>query len=132
MPLRIELRPHEKLFIGGAVVVNGDSRSTITVLNDVPILREKDILTEQSADSPCKRIYLAVQLMYMDEANLASYHQSYWELVRQVLAAAPSTTQLITAISDLVLTGRYYQALRQASGLIEYEKELMAHASQST
>lgn len=132
MPLRIELRPHEKLFIGGAVVVNGDNRSTITVLNDVPILREKDILTEQAADSPCKRIYLAVQLMYMDEINLASYHQSYWELVREVLAAAPSTTRLISVISDLVLTGRYYQALRQASGLIEYEKELMVHASQST
>jgi flagellar protein FlbT len=131
MPLRIELRPNEKLFIGGAVVVNGESRSTLTVLNDVPILREKDILTEAAANTHCKRIYLAIQLMYMDEANLANYHQVYWNLVRDLLAAVPTVAPKIAAISDAILAGKYYQALRQASGLVEYEKELIEHASKS-
>ena len=44
MPLRLDLRPHEKLFLGGAVLVNGDSRCQLAVLNDVPVVREKDIL----------------------------------------------------------------------------------------
>lgn len=130
MPLRLDLKPNEKLFVGGAVLVNGDARGTLMVLNDVPILREKDILTEAEANTPCKRIYLIIQLMYMDQSQLAHYHQLYWALVREVLAAAPSTTERIAAISDDVLAGRYYPALKLAADLIQYEKELVAHASQ--
>jgi flagellar protein FlbT len=131
MPLRLDLKPHEKLFVGGAVLVNGDSRCTLTVLNDVSILREKDILTKAEANTPCKRIYLAIQLMYMEPSNLAHYHQVYWSLVKEVLAAAPTTTELISLISEEVLAGHYYQALKHTSDLIVYEKELVSHASQS-
>lgn len=131
MPLRLDLKPHEKLFVGGAVLVNGDSRSTFSVLNDVPILREKDILAEAEANTPCKRIYLSIQLMYMEPNGLAHYHQVYWSLVKEVITAAPSTAEMIAAISEDVLAGRYYQALKLTAELIKYEKELVANASQS-
>lgn len=130
MPLRLDLKPHEKLFVGGAVLVNGDSRCTLSVLNDVAILREKDIMTEDMANTPCKRIYLSIQLMYMEPARLAEYHQLYWTLVKEVIAAAPSTAGLLAKVSEAVLAGRYYQALKHTMELIAYEKELVAHASQ--
>jgi flagellar biosynthesis repressor protein FlbT len=130
MPLRLDLKPHEKLFVGGAVLVNGDSRSTLSVLNDVPILREKDIMTEAEANTPCKRIYLSIQLMYMEPAKLADFHQLYWTLAKEVIAAAPSTSEMIAAISEDVLSGHYYQGLKRTTELIKYEKELVAHASQ--
>lgn len=132
MPLHIELKPGEKIFLGGAVIENGEVRSHLTVLNDVPVLREKDIIAETDADSPCKRAYLAVQLMYMDPANLAKYHQFYWGLVRDILAAAPSTAALLDEISAHILAGGYYQALKVARQLIQYEKELMANAQQAS
>jgi flagellar protein FlbT len=132
MPLKLDLRPHEKLFIGGAVIVNGDSRCQLAVLNDVPVLREKDILREDTADTPCKRIYLAVQLMYMDEHNLPRYHQYYWEQVRAVVEVAPSTSEYIGRISEAVLAARYYQALKIARELIGYEQELISNARKST
>lgn len=131
MPLKLDLRPHEKLFLGGAVLVNGDSRCQLAVLNDVPVLREKDILKEEDANTPCKRIYLAVQLMYMDTPNLARYHQYYWEEVRAVIAVAPSTTDRIGLISQAVLDGQYYQALKLARDLIRYEQELVSNACKS-
>ena len=131
MPLKLDLRPHEKLFLGGAVVVNGDSRCHLTVLNDVPVLREKDILKDENADTPCKRIYLAVQLMYMDTPSLARYHEFYWGQVKAVIQAAPSTTELIGKVSDLVLDGHYYQALKVARELICYEQELVSNACKS-
>jgi len=130
MPLRLDLKPGEKLFVGGAVMVNGESRSSITVLNDVPILRGKDIMTEDRANTPCKRVYLAIQLMYMEPERLARYHQAYWNLVREIVLAAPSTTALLSSISEDVLAGHYYQALKRSTELIEYEKELVVHASQ--
>ena len=46
MPLKLDLRPHEKVFLGGAVLINGDSRCQLTVLNDVPLI----LITEQALD----------------------------------------------------------------------------------
>lgn len=131
MPLRLDLKPREKLFVGGAVLVNGDSRSTLTVLNDVPILREKDILTDAEANTPCKRIYLCVQLMYMDPAGFEKYNQLFLSLVKDVVEAAPSTAGMLAAIGEEVLSGRYYPALKQSIELVRYEKELVSHVSQS-
>lgn len=125
MPLQIELKPREKMLIGGAVVMNGEHRCEFKVLNDVPILREKDIITEQEAVTPCKRVYLAVQLMYIDGGNMAKYHQLYWDLVKEILRAAPSSLPLVDEMSQYILGGQYYQALKVASRLIQYEKELI-------
>jgi flagellar protein FlbT len=131
MPLHIELKPGEKIFLGGAVIENGETRCQLTVLNDVPVLREKDIISESEADSPCKRAYLAVQLMYMDPVNLAKYHQHYWVLAKEILAAAPSTVGHLDEISGYILDGAYYQALKVGRQLIQYEQELIANAQQS-
>lgn len=128
MPLKLDLRPHEKVFLGGAVLVNGDSRCQLAVLNDVPVLREKDIIKEEDANSPCKKIYLAVQLMYMDTPNLARYHQYYWEQVKAVIEVAPSTSELLSQISNAVLESHYYQALKAAKELVRYEQELLSNA----
>lgn len=131
MPLRIELKPGEKIFVGGAVIVNGPGRTHLTVLNDVPVLRERDILTEQTADTPCKRVYLAIQLMYMDERNLPQHHQAFGELIKEVIDAAPSTLNLLDRISAFIVNGEYYQALKAAKELIRYEQEIVEHAKQS-
>jgi flagellar protein FlbT len=128
--LKIALKPHEKVFIGGAVVQNGDSAAEFTILNDVPLLREKDILTEEMADSACKRLYLCVQLMYIDGSNLAAYQQTYRTLMGELLEAAPSTVDYLAVINNELACGRYYQALKGARKLVEYEQELINNVRQ--
>lgn len=128
MALKISLKPHERLIIGGAVITNGGGKAELLVENSVPILREKDILREQDADSPCKRIYFTIQLMYVDEKNLVEYHNAYWKLVRDLIDAAPSTLAHIDVISDHILNGRHYQALKLTQRLIEYEQEVIGNA----
>ncbi len=123
MALKISLKPHEKLILGNAVIENGGTRSEFMVENNVPILREKDIMTIKDANSPCRRIYFAIQLMYIDEKNLAQHHKTYWELVKDVIQAAPSTLALIDQISRYILGYKYYQALKLTKKLIEYEQE---------
>lgn len=124
MALKITLKANERLIIGGAVVTNGNSRSDLIVENNVPILREKSILREQDATTPCRRIYFLIQLMYVDEKNLPEYHKLYWEVVREVVKAAPSTLALIDQINEQILSGSYYHALKLAWQLIEYEEEV--------
>ncbi|NIP22383.1 MAG: flagellar protein FlbT, partial [Aliifodinibius sp.] len=49
------LKPDEKMIVGGAVVTNGNSSNIHLIIeNKVPVLRQKDILTEKKATSYCK------------------------------------------------------------------------------
>ena len=129
MALKITLKAGEKMILGGAVITNGSSLSCDLVIeNKVPLLRQKDILSEEKADSPCRRIYYAIQLMYIDEDNLSVYHKLYWGLVKDVIHAAPSTVVLIDSISEHILQRRYYQALKLTKRLIEYEQEVIERA----
>ncbi len=132
MALKITLKPHEKLIIGGAVITNGGNRSDLIVENNVPILREKDIMSLKDADSPCRRIYFVIQLMYVDEKGLTEHHKTYWELVKDVAEAAPSTKGLLTEISENIVHNRYYQALKLTRKLIEYEQEVIDHVRSTT
>jgi flagellar protein FlbT len=125
MAFKISLRPHERIIIGGAVIINGKSRAQLVIENEVPLLREKDILSEREASSPARHIYFAIQLMYVDEENLMTHHQLYWNLVEELVQAAPSVVNLVDQISEHILFGRYYQALKGARQLIEYEDEVM-------
>ncbi len=128
MALKISLKPNEKIFIGGAVVQNGDSQVDLNILNDVPLLRGKDVLTEQDADTACKRIYLCVQLMYMDRSNLYAYQQNYRELIEALIVEAPDSTQYVAKINSDLACGKYYQAMKCARKLMEFEQELNIHA----
>lgn len=132
MALKITLKPGERMIIGGAVLTNGNTTSCDLVIeNKTPILRQKDILTEEKANSPCRRIYYAIQLMYIDEHQLAAYHKNYWELVKELVRAAPSTVALIDSISEHILQRQYYQALKLTRRLIEYEQEAIERVSGS-
>ena len=125
MALKISLKPHERMIIDGAVITNGSVSAELLIENRVPLLRQKDILTESDADSPGKRIYLVIQLMYIDEDKVEQYHLRYWELVKDFLKAAPSALNLINKISELILKCEYYNALKASSRLIDYEKEVI-------
>jgi len=125
MALKITLKPHERIILGGAVVTNGDSKCEFLIENKVTLLREKDIMGERDANSPSRRIYFTIQLMYIDNDNLATHHKTYWQLVRDVVNAAPSTVGLIDRISEHIVSNQYYQALKMARELIEYEQEVI-------
>ena len=97
----------------------------------MPLLRETDILAEENADAVSKQIYLCVQLMYIDGANVSKYQNAYRDLLEQVLSAAPSTVDYLAAMNTDLACGRYYQALKGARKLVEYEQELISHVRQS-
>ena len=127
MALKVELKPGERIILGDCVVTNAEQRTRLVIEGEVPILREKDILTCDRADTPAKRIYLAVQLMYTSRDPRA-HHEIYFTLVRDTLSAAPSTWPHIESINNHILTGKMYKALKDAKKLIAYERDLMDHA----
>ena len=128
MALKVELKPHERIIIGSCVITNTDQRARLLIDGDrIPILREKDILTPETADTPAKLIYLAVQLMYISPDPKAN-HGTYFNLLRDVVTTAPSMWPLIEPINIAILNGDLYQALKEARKLVAYEKKLLDHA----
>ncbi len=127
MVLKVELKPGERIILGDCVITNHDQRTRLSIKGQTPILREKDILTPKQANTPAKRIYLAVQLMYTSKDPRA-HHDVYFSLVRDITKAAPSAWPIIESINNHILTGEMYKALKVAKKLIAYEEEIVNHA----
>jgi flagellar protein FlbT len=128
MSLKVELKPHERLIIGNCVVTNSDQRTRLFIDGSAPILREKDILTAETASSPARRIYFAVQLMYLDD-DISKLRGEYFSLVNDIVTAAPSCIPIVDEINNDILTGSLYKALKAARRLIQYEQDLLSNAS---
>ena len=128
MALKVELKPGEKLLVGQCIITNSDQRARLFIEGSAPILREKDILTLATADTPAKRIYLAVQLMYIEE-DISTMRAQYFALINDFIAAAPSTISIADRINNDILTGDLYKALKTAKELIQYEQDLFEHAA---
>lgn len=130
MALVIDLKPGEKILIGEAVITNDSQRTRLHIAGDAPILREKDVMQEQDADTPCRKIYFLVQCMYL--ANTPSqYHEPYFELVRDVQHASPSSAFFFMQINEEIISNNYYKALKLAKELIAHEQELLDNATHS-
>lgn len=126
MALVIDLKPREKILIGNAVITNDAQRTRLHIEGEAPILRERDVMKEEDATSPCKRIYFIIQLMYLAK-DATELFDIYFTAIREVQDAAPSMTLRFADISQFILAGQYYKALREARKLIDYEQELIAN-----
>ncbi|MFZ0670126.1 MAG: flagellar biosynthesis repressor FlbT [Pseudolabrys sp.] len=117
MALKVELKPDERFILGGCLITNGPQRIRLLIEGDAPLLREKDIVTAKRANTPAKRIYLAVQLMYTAR-DPRIYHETYFVLMRELVHAAPSAWPYILAVNNHILTG---EMLKSARAPIDYE-----------
>jgi flagellar protein FlbT len=124
MPLRVELKPFERIIIGQSVITNSDTRTTFLIDGNAPILREKDILTSETANTPAKRIYLCVQMMYLED-DIPAYQELYLGFIKELIEAVPSFREQIEVASNLILSGNLYKALRELRTLIKREEDLL-------
>ncbi|MEP0519342.1 MAG: flagellar biosynthesis repressor FlbT [Hyphomicrobiales bacterium] len=131
MSLRVELKPFEKMIVGKTVITNGEQRTKLTIDGHTPILRAKDIILPEDANSPARRVALVVQTMYLSDTP-ETHHSDYFKLINEIVEAAPSTIEYIEPINNLILTNELYKALRAAKALIAYEGELLKHATSSS
>ena len=127
MAFRLTLKPHERAVIDGAVIRNGNSRTVLLVENEVPILREGDILSPREVHTPADRVVLAIQLMYLEPAQREPLRLTYRQLLDELRAAAPSLSADLDLVDEHVAAARYYQALRAARQLRLDERRLLGH-----
>jgi len=124
MALKLSLKPDERLVINGAVIANVDRRTTLIVHNKASILREKDILQEENVNSPAKRIYFPIMLMYMGQGGTDKFYEEFVKRMTEFMSAinSPDAINDCVQISRDVMDKNYYKALMNCKKLINFEK----------
>ena len=133
MPLKLSLKPGEKFVLNGAVVQNGDRRSVLVLQNKASVLREKDIMQQDEVNTPARRIYFPVMMMYLDEASAGRYYDEFVRRLTEFMGVITNPLVLADCVSASkhVMAREYYKALMLCRKLIEYEDERLGHVPSS-
>lgn len=125
MPLKLSLRPGEKFVVNGAVVQNGDRRAALVLQNKASVLREKDIMQQDEAGTPARRIYFPIMLMYLDDSGREKAYSEFATRLSEFMGAVrdPNVLAECIGVSKEVMAGEYYRALMRCRKLIAYEAE---------
>jgi flagellar protein FlbT len=124
MPLRVELKPFERIIVGETVIINSGTRTSFLIDGEAPILREKDTVTAETANTPVKRLYFCVQMMYLKN-DIPRYRTSYLGFVKDLLETLPGSRDLIEAANIHISGGALYKALKEIRKLMKREQELL-------
>ena len=127
MPLRVELKPFERIVIGETVIINSGTRTSSLIDGEAPILREKDTVTAETANTPVKRLYFCVQLMYLKN-DIPRYRTAYLGFIKELREALPGSRDVIDAVNNHVSGGALYKALKELRKLMKVEEGLLMSA----
>jgi flagellar protein FlbT len=127
MPLRVELKPFERIVIGETVIINSGTRTSFLIDGEAPILREKDTVTAETANTPVKRLYFCVQLMYLKN-DIPRYRTAYLGFIKELREALPGSRDVIDAVNNHVSEGALYKALKELRKLMKVEEGLLMSA----
>ncbi|MBO6559996.1 MAG: flagellar biosynthesis repressor FlbT [Nisaea sp.] len=127
MPLKINVKPGEKFVVNGAVMVAGKKGASLVLQNEATILLGKDIMQEEDANTPAKRIYFTILLMYLDQDESDQYRGVFLELVESFLEATTFKEVRMTLLNIVqdVNEKRFYRALKTCKALMTYEAEIL-------
>ncbi len=127
--LILKLAPKERVLVNGAVIENGDRRSRLSIMTpDANILRLKDAIHPEDANTPVRRVCYATQLVLSgdvdsDNANLSLLR--HIEDLSQVFLDPDSRASLVEA-TDALIGGQHYRCLKALRSLLPRESRLMA------
>ena len=130
--LVLKLGPKERVLINGAVIENGDRRSRLSIVTpNANILRLRDAIHPEEATTPVRRVCYAAQLVLSGDATPEEARMPLLrriEELSQVLTDRDSRLQL-SAATQAVLDGQFYQCLKSLRALLPREDRLLAHGA---
>ncbi len=126
MPLVLKLAPHEKIIVNGVVIENGEDHAKLVIHNRGTILRGKDAVLFEEADTPARRAFYAVQCLYLFPEERAVYLPTAESFLTDIASAAPSLAPLVEDIRQNLGEDDVYRALKLGKKLIAREQEILA------
>ena len=91
------------------------------------MLRERDTVTAETANTPVRRLYFCVQMMYLKN-DVQRYRTAYLGFIQDLHASVPAARTVIQIINDHVSGGALYKALKEIRKLMKAEEEVSVSA----
>jgi len=127
--LVIRLAPFERVLLNGVVIENGDKRTSLSIKTpNANVLRLRDAIHPEQANTPVKRTCYMVQLILSGDSSDASMRQPVLraiEQLSQVFTDSDSRAVLQTATQEMVEQD-YYKTLKTLRLLLPREARLFA------
>jgi len=132
VPLLIDFKSGDKLIINGSVLENIGSNTKILVHNNSAILREKEVLSQEDAQTPASRVYFELQNAYisLDSNERNGCLKRFDQRLNEFIAACPSAMEIALKVRDHVNNERIYKGLKEAQNLIKYESKVLQKFSE--
>jgi flagellar protein FlbT len=126
MALRISLKDGEKMVVNGAVL-RSVGRTDLSIENNAAILRGRDLMTPDEANTPARRLYFACMMAYIDQGDIVSHQDNIVRLVSELMEAlqSPEAKSVCVSFAQKVAVGQFYKALGECRWLISYEAEAL-------
>lgn len=131
MPLRLTLKPYERLIINGTSIRNGSRNADFLIEGQCKFLRESEIIHESEADTACKKLCVTLQVIYLSDDPTEVINLLFAQAV-EILKAASSMAPYLLAIQQEIEAQRYHYAIKRGRELIAYERTLLDRLPQAT
>lgn len=132
MALRITLRDGEKVIVNGAVL-RSVGRTDLRVENGAAVIRGRDVMRPEDANTPARRLYFACMMAYIEEGDLVTHQGEIIRLLRELLGAlaAPEAKAVCVSFAEKAAAAQFFKALADCRWLIAYEAEALARLEQA-
>lgn len=129
--LVLKLAPKERVLVNGAVIENGDRRSRLSIMTpDAHILRLRDAIHPEDANTPVRRVCYAAQLVLTGDIDPQEDRLPMLRRIEdlsQVFTDPDSRTSLAEA-TEAVIQNNHYRCLKALRSLLPREERLIAVA----
>ncbi len=122
MPLTINLKPREKLILNGVVIENSGPMAKILIHTNAALLREKDMIAEEKATTPARRIYFAIQCQYLFAGKADLFFANIGQLLKDYVQNRHEAQATVEELRRRLDEDQFYRALKTAKLLIQGEE----------
>ena len=127
--LILKLGPHERVLINGAVIENGEKRSRLAIVTpNANILRLRDAIHPEQANTPVRRVCYIAQLVLTGDADPAEARPQLLRGIEQLsqVLTDPDSRRLLAAATTAADTRQFYPAMKALRSLLPREERLLA------
>ena len=127
--LILKLSPKERILINGAVIENGDRRTRLAIKTpDANILRLRDAIHPEEADTPVKRVCYAIQLVLSGDRDAESSRLTLLRNIEELgrVFTDKQSLNYIDQASAALVSNDHYRCLKALRSLMPREELLLA------
>ncbi len=124
MALSITLKPNELFVINGTLIRNGGKGAKLHIETPCRMLRETEIIREDEVDTPCKQIWMTIQVIHLSD-DPAQATVLLLSQIAELARLMPSSAPFIAAVMKALDEKQTHRALKEVKRLVQFEREML-------